>query len=82
MKWLEHLRTRSGQEIVRLRKQQHTDTPSIQGIWTPWTNKDSAMNIADYTDKKLLEKVNGELTATEKLLELAKQLREKEVQKN
>lgn len=78
---MEHLRTRSGQEIVRLRKKQHTDTPSIQGIWTPWTNKDSAMNIADYSDKNMLKKVDGELTATEKLLELANKLREKDGQK-
>ncbi|CAD5118351.1 DgyrCDS7061 [Dimorphilus gyrociliatus] len=81
MKWLEHLRTRSGIEIVRLRKSQHTDSPSIQGVWTPWTNKDSSMNISDYTDKKLLEMKRDELTATEKLLELAKNLREKDMKK-
>lgn len=34
----EELRNLSGREIVRIRKKFHTDFPSIQGEWTPFTN--------------------------------------------
>jgi hypothetical protein len=30
-KWIEHLRTRSGEQIVRLVKPWHTESPSVQG---------------------------------------------------
>ncbi|XP_067951056.1 large ribosomal subunit protein mL43-like [Watersipora subatra] len=39
IEWLDWLRTRSGEELYRIRKNQHTDTPSIQGTWAPFTNK-------------------------------------------
>lgn len=29
----------SGLDIIRIRKPIHTDNPSIQGQWTPFTNK-------------------------------------------
>lgn len=32
------LKNRSGLEIMRIRKNYHTDLPSIQGQWTPFTN--------------------------------------------
>lgn len=34
----EELKSRSGLEILRRRKNIHTDYPSIQGEWTPFTN--------------------------------------------
>lgn len=37
--WLEFHRTRNGNEIVRLMEPSHTETPSVQGVWTPFTNK-------------------------------------------
>ena len=36
--WLEVARGSSGEPVARLRKMHHTDRPSIQGVWTPWTN--------------------------------------------
>merc|ERR1719342_1276301 len=43
-KWVEHLRTRSGVQIQRLKKDWHTDTPSIQGVWHPFLNKNPAIS--------------------------------------
>ncbi|CAG0926217.1 unnamed protein product, partial [Notodromas monacha] len=31
-RWIELMRTKSGEQMVRLRKQWYTDTPSIQGV--------------------------------------------------
>ena len=76
--WIEHMRTRQGQMIVRLRKSWHTDSPSIQGIWTPTTNRDSVLNITEVTAKELSECQNIEKSATDQLLEMAKNLREQE----
>lgn len=73
-KWTEHLRTRSGIDIVRLRRLWHTDTPSIQGVWTPFTNRDSSIAAAIFPNKKLSEYIASEPTASEKLIALSKQI--------
>lgn len=39
---------RSGNPVERLRKYQHTDHPSIQGPWTPWTHRDPEINITEF----------------------------------
>ena len=72
-KWVEHLRTRSGADIVRLRRMWHTDTPSIQGVWTPFTNRDRATAAAQFPNKALSVCLPEELTASAKLIELSKQ---------
>lgn len=33
------LTNQSGQDIIRIRKPYHTDSPSIQGLWHPFTNR-------------------------------------------
>lgn len=68
--WVEHLRTRSGREIVRTRKKQHTDWPSIQGIWTPMTNRAPEKSITEFPDHEL-SVVKPGMTATELLKLLA-----------
>ena len=73
--WVEHLRTRSGHQIVRMRKTWHTDSPSIQGIWTPMTNRPTDWNIRQFPDNDLSVFKPEEPTATERLLERAKELR-------
>nr|XP_054766292.1 39S ribosomal protein L43, mitochondrial-like [Lytechinus pictus] len=45
---VELLRTQSGNEVVRLRKSQHTDFPSIQGAWHPFINKPTNLNITEF----------------------------------
>lgn len=47
-KWVEYLRGRSGYPVEKLRKYQHTDHPSIQGPWTPWTHRHPSINVAEY----------------------------------
>lgn len=37
----------------RLRRLWHTDFPSIQGPWTPFTFKDPSLNLAEYPDVSL-----------------------------
>lgn len=66
--WVEHLRTRSGVEIERLMKTWHTDSPSIQGIWTPFTNRDTSTTQREFPDSELSEFIPLETSAQEKLL--------------
>ena len=73
--WVEHFRTRSGVEIVKLRKDWHTYNPSIQGIWTPFTNKDTELNVTQFPNTEHSKCPVLEVSATERLMELAKQLR-------
>lgn len=76
--WMEHFRTRSGVDIVRLRKNWHTDNPSIQGIWTPFTNKDTAKNLTTFPNEELSKCPELEISATERLMQMAKSLRARE----
>ena len=64
-KWIEYMRTRSGVNIQRIRKPWHTENPSIQGTWHPFTNKDPAINLATFPDKNLGETIAYSLSATE-----------------
>jgi len=74
-KWVHHLRCRSGNEVVRLRKTWHTDTPSVQGIWTPLTNADTSLGITEFPAPKLYAVRRMEQSATEKLVEISEQKR-------
>ncbi|XP_051175464.1 39S ribosomal protein L43, mitochondrial [Leptopilina boulardi] len=73
IKWMELLTTEThdGAE-KRLRRLWHTDFPSIQGPWTPFTFRDPALNLAIYPDTELGAAIKLEQTATEKLIELFK----------
>lgn len=78
-KWLHLLTTQaSNSDGVRLRKLQHTDFPSIQGPWTPFTFKDPALNLAQFPDHELSKPLHQPKTATSKLLELYKEQKEKQ----
>ncbi|ESO89811.1 hypothetical protein LOTGIDRAFT_150592 [Lottia gigantea] len=76
--WLEHLRTRSGAEIVRLRKNHHTDNPSTQGVWHPFTNKDTSLNLAKFPDNDSY-KVPSTVSTTDRLLEMGRKLRQEKL---
>ena len=67
--------------MVRLRKTWHTDTPSIQGMWTPFTNKDTRLNVTQFPSEELSRFQPTEQSATEKILRLAEQLRAKDAVK-
>ncbi|XP_050723161.1 39S ribosomal protein L43, mitochondrial-like [Eriocheir sinensis] len=72
-KWVEYLRGRSGYPTERLRKYQHTDHPSIQGPWTPWTHQHPSLNLKDYPCEELSATHQTDQTATQKLVELFEQ---------
>uniref|UniRef100_A0A8C3XRI7 Large ribosomal subunit protein mL43 n=1 Tax=Chelydra serpentina TaxID=8475 RepID=A0A8C3XRI7_CHESE len=42
---VQKLANQSGLEIIRIRKPFHTDNPSIQGQWHPFTNKPTALPL-------------------------------------
>ncbi|KAL8187431.1 UNVERIFIED_CONTAM: hypothetical protein K2H54_048596 [Gekko kuhli] len=44
---IQTLANQSGLEIIRIRKPFHTDNPSIQGQWHPFTNKRSVLNVQE-----------------------------------
>lgn len=70
-KWLELKLTQAGDTAaIRYRKHWHTDIPSVQGPWSPFTHQNPMFSIAKFPDTSLGEKLNMEKTATEKLLEL------------
>ncbi|XP_060072972.1 large ribosomal subunit protein mL43-like [Ylistrum balloti] len=74
-KWMESMRTRSGVEMMRLRKTWHTDTPSIQGPWNPFIFKDPINNITSFPDPKLYSCEEVETSASMRLLKQAEELR-------
>ena len=74
--WINHLRTISGKEENRLVKTWKTENPSIQGVWTPYTNKDPVHSTIKYPSESpdFLFKPR-EKSATEKIIEMAEKLR-------
>ncbi|KAK7065567.1 39S ribosomal protein L43, mitochondrial [Halocaridina rubra] len=72
VRWMAYLRGRSGYPTDRIRKDQHTDHPSIQGPWTPWLHRDPQTNVAQYPNEDLsCVEVMGR-SATEELREMFK----------
>lgn len=47
-KWINLMKTRSGMPLVRYRVNWHTELPSVQGVWTPFTNREPWLNIAEF----------------------------------
>ena len=72
---INRVRIKRSRPVVRLRKSWHTDSPSVQGPWTPFTNKDTSWNVAQFPNSDLSRCSPLESTAAERLVELAKQLR-------
>lgn len=70
-KWLGLLTKQAGDtEPIRYRKNWHTDFPSIQGAWTPWTHKNPIEYKASFPDVEFGQKLEIPETATEKLIRL------------
>ncbi|KAG7190353.1 hypothetical protein KM043_006465 [Ampulex compressa] len=81
IKWMELVRTQfhDGSKM-RLRKLWHTEFPSIQGPWTPFTFKESSLNHATFPNEKLAAAIQEQPTATEEVLRLYKAQQELEAQ--
>jgi len=61
----------SGRKESRLTNYQYTNHPSIQGPWTPWTNRNTEMAVADLVnDKKWSQMFNQQPTASQMVLEM------------
>uniref|UniRef100_A0A8D9BW21 Large ribosomal subunit protein mL43 n=1 Tax=Cacopsylla melanoneura TaxID=428564 RepID=A0A8D9BW21_9HEMI len=71
-KWLNLMKTRAGAPIMAYRKLWHTNNPSIQGVWSPFVNQDTSLNITSFPNDKLSRMIQTEPTATELLLEMFK----------
>lgn len=73
-KWVELLKNQNGNSsAVRYRKMFHTEVPSIQGPWTPFTHRNPEFNVATFPDPNLSRPVDVEKSATERLIEIFKQ---------
>ncbi len=75
-KWLELFRARKGDTIMRILKRQRTRYPSVQGVWTPFTNKDASLAVESFPSAKYSALVKQEKTATDKILEIYNQLKQ------
>ncbi|KAH9380374.1 hypothetical protein HPB48_014541 [Haemaphysalis longicornis] len=73
VKWVDHFRTRSGVPIVRVIKYWNTNHPSVQGFWTPFTNRPTEQNLLKFPCGELSEFKSVFPTATEQLQALAAQ---------
>nr|CAG4642120.1 EOG090X0FS9 [Eurycercus lamellatus] len=72
LKWISYLTTRSGIPTMRFRKYQHTDYPTIQGVWNPFTHQAPELNLAQFPHETLSKPIHMEPTATEQLVEIFK----------
>ncbi|KAL7631202.1 UNVERIFIED_CONTAM: hypothetical protein RMT77_018496 [Armadillidium vulgare] len=79
-KWVEFLRTKSGETTTKfLMKRHHTDFPSVQGPWTAFTHKDPKINVTQLPNEELSEFKLPEPSGTEELLDIYwRQQRQKE----
>jgi len=68
--WLEFMRTRKGDNLVRLLKKQKTENPSVQGVWNPFTNKNMDRSIESFPSKRLEASTGKEKSSTAKIIEL------------
>lgn len=46
--WLENLRTRGGSEEMHYKSYHRSWAPSVQGVWTPFTNKSPDKNLMKF----------------------------------
>lgn len=73
MKWVNLFRTQSRSTTgIRLLQLNHTDYPSIQGPWTPYTFRDPALNLVEYPNEEYSQKEKLEPSNSEILIEMFK----------
>lgn len=71
-KWINLMKTRAGAPIMAYRKNWHTDNPSIQGVWSPFENQDTSVNVTSFPSEKFSSYIPTDPSATELLLEMFK----------
>lgn len=73
-KWIDLLRGQNGDSSsFRLRKMWHTDQPSIQGPWTPFTHRAPELNLVRFPADDLSRPLDVQPSATEQLIRLFEQ---------
>ncbi|XP_023014744.1 mitochondrial ribosomal protein L43 [Leptinotarsa decemlineata] len=81
MKWLNLFKTQQKNHTgTRIRKLFHTDHPSIQGPWTPFTFRNPALNLAVFPNEKLSEPENLDKSSVDELVELFKKQKLEELE--
>ena len=70
VKWIHHLKDRSGIEIEALESPVRWAVPSVQGQWTPFTNQPSLTNVGGFPNKEMAEYKSALPSATDRLKEL------------
>lgn len=81
LKWL-HLKTLQNGDTTSMRYRKHwqTEMPSIQGAWTPWTQRNPELNLAQFPNIVWGEMLNKPQTATERLLEIVQESPQERIQ--
>jgi large subunit ribosomal protein L43 len=69
-KWIEILKTEGGQGEMRYKQYQNTDSPTIQGVWTPFTHKALDKNITVFPKEEFAIPSHTKKSATEILSEM------------
>jgi len=83
VKYMELVRTQSKDgTTLRLRKYWHTEFPSIQGPWTPFTFKDPKLNITEFPNVELGAYPKEGPSATEEIIRLFKEQKLSEEQES
>lgn len=72
--WLEFMTRRSGQAIKVFIKENKIDWPSVQGAWHPFLNKPTELNVTQFPNAERAKFKTGKQTATERLIDLSKEL--------
>nr|CAG4645880.1 EOG090X0FS9 [Lynceus sp. MCZ IZ 141354] len=70
LKWIEYMKNKSGNPIIRYYKYHHTDYPSIQGPWTPFTHRTPESNLEAYPNVEASELLHQPQSASDKLIEI------------
>ncbi|KAJ8970802.1 hypothetical protein NQ314_001015 [Rhamnusium bicolor] len=71
LKWLILLKSQSKNATgTRIKKLWHTDHPSIQGPWTPYTFRDPELNLVEFPNDILSKPAIMERSSQDELIEL------------
>ena len=68
--WLNYFVERSGEPVKRFRKPIHTDWPTIQGVWTPFTYLPPELAFGEWPNKQRGEFKSPYTSGTEHILKL------------
>jgi len=65
IRWIEVSRTAAGYGEMHFKTYQHSDTPSIQGPWNPFTHESPSKNVMQFPHEEMRDPINLKPTATD-----------------